>query len=62
MSTDEIAARRVELLKKRWSGCITSEEQDELDNLSEALRMLFAGTWEARHRSLAVDVAKRDRS
>lgn len=43
MDTQQMAARRTELLRKRWGGEITSEEQDELDNLTQALRLLAAG-------------------
>lgn len=46
-----IASERVDLLRKRWAGTITSEEQDHLDELTDALRV-YAAAWNDRHRRL----------
>lgn len=39
MNLQELAARRSELLRKRYAGTIESDEQDELDDITDALRM-----------------------
>lgn len=46
MTPQEMANRRAELLKKRWAGDASSEEQDEIDELTDALRIL-AAQWRA---------------
>jgi hypothetical protein len=35
-----LADRRIELYRKRWAGSISSDEQDELDALCDALRRM----------------------
>lgn len=50
-TVDGLAAERVDLLRKRWAGTITSEEQDHLDELTDALRV-YAAAWNDRHRRL----------
>ena len=43
-----MAERRMHLLRKRWDGAIESDEQDELDDLTEALKILH-GSWSERY-------------
>lgn len=45
MTTQQLAERRAELLRKRWDGTATSEEQDELDAITDTLRKLAAASW-----------------
>lgn len=39
MNLQQLAERRTELLRKRYAGTIESDEQDELDGISDALRL-----------------------
>jgi hypothetical protein len=39
MNITELANRRTELLRKRYAGTIESDEQDELDDITDALRL-----------------------
>lgn len=39
MTLKELAERRTELLRKRYAGTIDSDEQDELDGITDALRL-----------------------
>lgn len=48
MNTQDMADRRAVLLLKRWDASITSDEQDELDDLTEALRLLHS-SWSERY-------------
>lgn len=48
MNTQDMADRRAVLLRKRWDASITSDEQDELDDLTEALKLLH-GSWSERY-------------
>lgn len=48
MNTQDMAERRMHLLRKRWDGAIDSDEQDELDDLTEALRLLHS-SWADRY-------------
>jgi hypothetical protein len=54
MSPQDMAERRIQLLRKRWDGAISSDEQDELDDITDALRIL-SGQWSARHRELVTE-------
>lgn len=47
MNAQDMANRRLDLLRKRWDATITSDEQDELDELTSALRIL-SSQWQAR--------------
>jgi hypothetical protein len=48
MNAQDMAERRMHLLRKRWDGAIESDEQDELDDLTEALKLLH-GSWSERY-------------
>lgn len=39
MNIRQLAERRTELLRKRYAGTIESDEQDELDGITDALRL-----------------------
>lgn len=39
MNIKQLAERRTELLRKRYAGTIESDEQDELDGITDALRL-----------------------
>lgn len=54
MTPSDMAVRRVVLFRKRWAGDITSDEQDELDGLTDALRLL-AAQWYGERRRLVTE-------
>ena len=54
MTPQDMAERRMQLLRKRWDATITSDEQDELDDITDALRLLYS-SWEYRYRSVILE-------